>query len=240
MDPATKVQVICLPQPFPKSLTIESHAIFIRPFNVEMMESMIKTSCRRVVLVGNAGIGKLYMQLLILLWWARKELRPPGVDWKEFLDGIRVIARAEVERHTDLFIKNDQKHYFSESESRLPSFSQLDSNETLLLYEPCVSKHEIKDCGVFKSRLWATVSPLSSRYKEFSKNDCGIKYMDCPSESEVLFMATVLNHGLDTDSPLKQLFKHEAHQNIWSFPAFGIASKHRSLSNRRISAEIGF
>jgi hypothetical protein len=45
------------------------------------------------------------MQLLILLWWARKELRPQGAAaiWDEFLDGLNVIARVEVGRQTFVY-----------------------------------------------------------------------------------------------------------------------------------------
>jgi hypothetical protein len=101
---------------------------------------------RRVVLVGNSGIGKSYMQLLILLWWARKELRPQGraVIWDEFLDGVNLIARVEVGRQTDLFIKNDRKHYYSSP--HLPNLRKLDSDKSLLLYEPSLSTIEIIDC----------------------------------------------------------------------------------------------
>ncbi|KAJ3095142.1 hypothetical protein HK100_005906 [Physocladia obscura] len=148
------------------------------------------------------------MQLTILLWWARKELRPLGVDWDEFLDSIHVIARLERGRQTDLFFKKDSQHYQIQHLDR-PLLSTLDSKSTLLLYEPCVSKDEIQDCGITDGRVWATVSPLPERYKEFSKASA-IKYMECPNEDELLFMASVLDNGLKVDNPLKVLFKRDS------------------------------
>ncbi|KAJ3083516.1 hypothetical protein HK100_009448 [Physocladia obscura] len=79
----------------------------------------------------------------------------------------------------------------------------------LLLYEPCVSKDEIRDCGITDGRVLATVSPLPAQYKEFSKTSA-IKYMEYPNEDELLFMASVLDRGLDADSSLKDLFKQDS------------------------------
>ncbi|KAJ3368835.1 hypothetical protein HDU84_001607, partial [Entophlyctis sp. JEL0112] len=80
---------------------------------------------------------------------------------------------------------------------------------TLLLYEPDVSNDEIRNCGIIAGRVWATVSPLPSRYKEFSKNSA-IKYMECPTEDELLFMASVMDFGLDVSSPWKDLYKRDS------------------------------
>ncbi|KAJ3198801.1 hypothetical protein HDU82_001010, partial [Entophlyctis luteolus] len=80
---------------------------------------------------------------------------------------------------------------------------------TLLLYEPSVSKDEIRHSGIISGRVWATVSPSRSRYKEFSKYSA-TKYMECPNEEELLFMASVMDCGLDASSPLKDLYKRDS------------------------------
>ncbi|KAJ3373535.1 hypothetical protein HDU84_000978, partial [Entophlyctis sp. JEL0112] len=162
-----------------------------------------------IVLVGNAGIGKSYMQLIIFLWWARKDLRPPGVDWDGFMESIHAVVRLEIGLETDLFFKSDSLHYVIRHTSSLPNLSTLDSESTLLLYEPSVSKDEIQHSGVVSGMVWATVSPLRSRYKEFSKYST-IKYMECPNEEELLFMASVMDSGLDPSSPLKDLYKRDS------------------------------
>ncbi|ETV70598.1 hypothetical protein H257_13973 [Aphanomyces astaci] len=100
----------------------------------------------RIAVVGNTGIGKSYIQLVILLWWAR------------------------------------------------PSLRRLDSTSTLLLYEVCVSKDEIQLSGITRGHLWATVSPLKDRYKEFSKYSAAVKYMECPYDDELVFMAAVMEN----------------------------------------------
>ncbi|KAJ3113750.1 hypothetical protein HK100_001893 [Physocladia obscura] len=163
-DPSTKVQVICLPHPLPRSVMIGSHVIFIRPFNIAMMKTMIACTTGRIVVVGNEGIGKSYIQLVIFLWWMRKELRPQGVEWDDFFDHINVIARLE-----------------------------RDTRSTLLLYEPCVSKDEISNCGL-----------------TYGHTNTAVKYMECANEDELLFMAKVLEQGLSTSSPLKNLFDGES------------------------------
>ncbi|KAJ3194529.1 hypothetical protein HDU82_002440, partial [Entophlyctis luteolus] len=188
---------------------IGSHVVFIRQFNVAMMEAMIECTSSNIVLVGNAGIGKSYMQLIIFLWWARKDLRPPGVDWDGFMESIHAVVRLEIGLETDLFFKSDSLHYVIRHTSSLPNLSALDSESTLLLYEPSVSKDEIQHSGVVSGMVWATVSPLRSRYKEFSKYST-IKYMECPNEEELLFMASVMDSGLDPSSPLKDLYKRDS------------------------------
>ncbi|KAJ3192011.1 hypothetical protein HDU82_003344, partial [Entophlyctis luteolus] len=207
-DPVTKVQVICLPHLF-KSYIIESHIFFIRPFNVAMMEAMIKCTSRNIVLVGNTGIGKSYMQLMILLWWARKELRPLGVDWDGFMESIHAVVRFEQGLQTDLFFKRDGLHYVIDHVNSSPNLHELNSKSTLLLYEPSFCKDEIRHSGITSGKVWATVSPLQSRYEEFSKYSA-IKYMECPSEEELLFMASVIECGVDASSPLKDLYKRDS------------------------------
>ena len=124
---------------------------------------MIATRDNRIVLIGNAGIGKSYMQLMILLWWARKELRPAGSEWDEFLDSIQVLARVEIDSKSDLFFKSDRLHYFV-NHSSAPNLAILDSKSTLLLFEPSNSQREIQKCGIVIGHLWATVSPLEGTF----------------------------------------------------------------------------
>ena len=171
---------------------------------------MIKCYSKRIVVVGNAGIGKSYMQLLILLWWARKELRPEGVKWDDFLDSIDVITRVERGDKSNLFFKKERLHCQINQIKPVPDLSLLNSKSTLLLYEPLVSKDEIQSCGIIVGRVWTTVSPFLGRYKEFAKTDCAVKYMKCPDEDELLFMGTVLNCGLADDDPMKPLFKPDS------------------------------
>ncbi|KAI9329286.1 hypothetical protein BDR26DRAFT_872742 [Obelidium mucronatum] len=207
-DPTTKVQVVCLPQSLPNSTMIGSHIVFVRLFNVAIMKAMVRCLASRIVVIGNAGIGKSYMQLMILIWWTRQDLRPPGLN--EFFDQIHVIARLERGHQTDLFFKNDKRHYVIDSTNNLPALGPLDSKSTLLLYEPCVSKDEIQICGLTASRVWATVSPLRSRYKEFSKTNAALRYMECASEKELLFMAAVLEQGFNASSLSKALLQPDS------------------------------
>jgi hypothetical protein len=86
----------------------------------------------------------------------------------------------------------------------------LDSGKALLLYEPHLSKHEINDCGIDKGCVWATVSPMKSRYKEYLKCGAVMKFMECPSENEVLFMASVLACGFAADNPLKDYYQKQS------------------------------
>ncbi|KAJ3371637.1 hypothetical protein HDU84_001254, partial [Entophlyctis sp. JEL0112] len=174
-----------------------------------MMESMIKCTNRKIVLVGNAGIGKSYMQLMILLWWARKDLRPPGVDWDEFMESIHAVLRWEIGMKTDFFFKRDSLHYIIKHSDSSPNLAPLNLKSTLLLYEPSYSAEAIRHLGVASGRVWATVSPLRSRYKEFSKRGT-TKYMECPNEEELLFMASVMDCGVDASSPWKDLYKPES------------------------------
>ncbi|CAK4077018.1 unnamed protein product [Aphanomyces euteiches] len=160
---------------------------------------------RRIAVVGNAGIGKEYIELVILLWRARRELRP-DYTLDDFFNGIDVIARVERDNRTDLFFKSDQLHYGIEH-TDWPNLSRLDSKTTLLLYEPCESENEIHECGITDGRVWATASPMPTRYKEFSKTDCAVKYMECATDDELVFMAAVQEQGLDVNSPLKGLYK---------------------------------
>ncbi|KAI9335783.1 hypothetical protein BDR26DRAFT_920410, partial [Obelidium mucronatum] len=208
-DPITKVQVICLPQPLPSPTMIGSHIIFVRPFNITMMNAMLACQTDRIIVVGNAGIGKSYMQLLILLWWARRDLRPEEANWDSFFDQIQVVARLERGRRTDLFFKRDKKHYTMNSRNLLPGLDSFDSKSTLFLYEPLASTDEIADCGA-DGCLWATVSPLPKRYKEFSKTNCALKYMECASEDELTFMARVLALGIPESSSLAPLYEPHA------------------------------
>ncbi|KAF0692132.1 hypothetical protein As57867_016694, partial [Aphanomyces stellatus] len=191
-DPSTNVQVICLPISLPDSRVIGSHVVYVRPFNIGIIKAMISSMARNIVVVGNAGIGKSYMQLVILLWWARRELRPDDDIFNEFFDGIDAIARVERDNQTDIFFKSDKRHYRIEHRDRLPLLSSLNSKSTLLLYEPRVCKEEIEDCGICLGRVWATVSPLPARYKEFSKTDCGVSYMACANEEELLNFTSLL------------------------------------------------
>ncbi|CAK4091600.1 unnamed protein product [Aphanomyces euteiches] len=170
-----------------------------------MIKAMIACMPRRIVLVGNAGIGKSYLQLVILLWWARPQLRPDG-SLDKFFDKIAVIARVERDNRTDLFFKRDQLHYKMNHLGRLPDLSDLDFKAALLLYEPYLSKNEIHPCGILDGRVWATVPPSPTRYHEFSKTDCAVKYMDCANEEELVFMAAVQKQGMDYNSPLKELY----------------------------------
>ncbi|RQM14549.1 hypothetical protein B5M09_014029 [Aphanomyces astaci] len=150
------------------------------------------------------------MQLVILLWWARSELRPvpenvdDGAALDKFLDGIQAIARVERGSWTDLFFKREQLHYGVET-LPLPSLYRLDSTSNLLLYEPCVSKDEIQLSGITRGHVWATVSPLEDRYKEFSKTRAAVKYMECPHEDELVFMAAVMVNGVVPE--LKPLYE---------------------------------
>ncbi|RQM20542.1 hypothetical protein B5M09_010138 [Aphanomyces astaci] len=172
---------------------------------------MIACTEHRIVVVGNAGIGKSYMQLVILVWWARPELRPvlenvdDGAALDKFLDGIEAIARVERDSWTDLFFKREQLHYGVET-LPLPSLRRLDSKSTLLLYEPWVSQNEIQLSGITRGHVWVTVSPLEQRYKEFSKIDAAVKYVKCADEAELVFMAAVLEKGI-VRSDLKPLYE---------------------------------
>ncbi|KAH9090689.1 hypothetical protein LEN26_018880 [Aphanomyces euteiches] len=170
-----------------------------------MIQAMIACMARRIVVVGNAGIGKSYLELVILLWWARRELRP-DCNLDDFFDDINTIARLERGLRTDLFFKRDQLHYQIENE-HLPPLSSLDSKSALFLYEPCESENEIHECGITDGRVWATASPMPTRYKEFSKTDCAVKYMECATDDELVFMAAVQEQGPDVNSPLKGLYK---------------------------------
>ncbi|KAG9407697.1 hypothetical protein AC1031_002414 [Aphanomyces cochlioides] len=118
---------------------------------------------------------------------------------------------ARVERHnkTDVFFKQERLHFEITHLDR-PQLWDLDSESTLLLYDPGVSTDEISDCGMKSGHLWATVSPLKARYKQFSKQDCALKYMDCASKEELLLMATVLDQGIDDSSDLKRLYTPES------------------------------
>ncbi|KAG9407696.1 hypothetical protein AC1031_002413 [Aphanomyces cochlioides] len=104
-DESTKVQVVCLPYAFPNSLLLDSHVVFIRPFHVDFIKAMIECPRRRIVVVGNSGIGKSFLQVVILLWWASSELRPDD-SMNAFFDTIHVIARVERLHKTDVFFKS--------------------------------------------------------------------------------------------------------------------------------------
>ncbi|KAF0701968.1 hypothetical protein AaE_016212 [Aphanomyces astaci] len=114
-----------------------------------MLKAMTACKQPRIAVVGKAGIGKLYMQLVILLWWARPELRPVaenvnnGAALDKFFDDIEAIARVERESWTDLYLQREQLYYSVET-LPLPSLRRLDSTSTVLLYEPCISKDEIQ------------------------------------------------------------------------------------------------
>ncbi|ETV64269.1 hypothetical protein H257_18815 [Aphanomyces astaci] len=209
-DPITQVQVVCLPHRLPRSTLIFSHVVFIRPFTVAMVKAMTTCMEPRIAVVGNTGIGKSFMQLVILLWWARPELRPvpenvdDGAALDKFLDGIQAIARVERGSCTDLFFKREQLHYVVDKVHQT-LLDRLDSTSTLLLYEPCVSKDEIEICGIADGHVWATVSPLEQRYKEFSKTRAAVKYMECPYEDELVFMAAVMVIGVEPE--LKPLYE---------------------------------
>ncbi|ETV70611.1 hypothetical protein H257_13984 [Aphanomyces astaci] len=148
-NPITKVQVGCLPHCLRRSTLILNHNVYIRPFTVAMLKAMTACKQPRIAVVGKAGIGKSYMQLVILLWWARPELRPVaenvdnGAALDKFLDDIEAIARVERESWTDLYFHHEQLHYGVET-LPLSSLRRLDSTSTLLLYEPCVSKDAIQ------------------------------------------------------------------------------------------------
>lgn len=74
-DPSTNVEVVCLPYELPQSSLLESHVVFIRPYHFDLIQAMIDSQSRRIVVVGNSGSGTSYIQLVVLLWWARPELR---------------------------------------------------------------------------------------------------------------------------------------------------------------------
>ncbi|RHY71155.1 hypothetical protein DYB30_013189 [Aphanomyces astaci] len=213
MDLKTKVQVVCLPHRLPKSAVMKSHIVLIRPFTVKMIIAMAACTDSHIAVVGNAGIGKSYMQLVILLWWARPELRPVvgngdgAATLAKFFDGIDAIARVELGDITiraDLYFKHEQAHYGIDNLTQvLPS--SLNSMSTLLLYEPRSSPKAIMDCGISDGHLWATVSPLEDRYKEFAKTGGALKYMECPYEDELVFMATVMEKCVRSE--LKPLYE---------------------------------
>ena len=157
---------------------------------------MVNCRSSRIVVVGNAGIGKSYMQVMILLWWAREALRPDALKQDPFFDKIKLITRLERGYFMDLFFKNDRRHYRIRHQDP-PDLDYFDSASTLLLYEPLVVKDEIPHCGIIQGRVWSTVSPLKSRYEEFSKIACAVKYMECATPGELVFMASVLKIGVD-------------------------------------------
>ncbi|KAH9147246.1 hypothetical protein AeRB84_009088, partial [Aphanomyces euteiches] len=185
-DESTKVQVVCLPYAIPKSRVLESHVLFIRPFHVDFVKAIIACPRGGVVVIGNAGIGKSFLQLVILLC-------------------IHVIARVERLHKTDIFFKQERLH-FGIKHRYQPELWDLDNKSTLLLYEPGVSTDEIQIYGITQGYVWATVSPLESRYKQFCKAHGVKKYMGCATEEEILFMAAVLDKGIDIDSELKPLY----------------------------------
>ncbi|RHY48161.1 hypothetical protein DYB34_012709 [Aphanomyces astaci] len=160
-----------------------------------------------------SGKPPSYMQLVILLWWARPELRPVvgngdgAATLAKFFDGIDAIARVELGDITiraDLYFKHEQAHYGIDNLTQvLPS--SLNSMSTLLLYEPRSSPKAIMDCGISDGHLWATVSPLEDRYKEFAKTGGALKYMECPYEDELVFMATVMEKCVRSE--LKPLYE---------------------------------
>ncbi|CAK4670559.1 unnamed protein product [Aphanomyces euteiches] len=215
-DESTKVQVVCLPYAIPKSRVLESHVLFIRPFHVDFVKAIIACPRGGVAVIGNAGIGNSFLQLVILLWWARSELRPDS-SMDTFFDIIHVIARVERHHKTDIFFKKERLH-FGIKHRYQPELWDLDNKSTLLLYEPGVSTDEIQIYGITQGYAWATVSPLESRYKQFSKANCVKKYMGCATEEEILFMAAVLDKGIDIDSELKPLYTSASvHQRLQRF-----------------------
>ena len=174
---------------------IGSDIIFTRDFYANLLVDI--RLLRKCILIGNPGIGKSYFQLYYLARIMNPSVFGPlPSDSNGCTDAPRVVIRQEGSEMTIYDIENRVAYECDANKLLLKCF---DPKVTLYLYEPGNLKTEPYFDGL-RLPILATVSPDSSRYKEFSKNKATKLYMPTYTCDELLAAGDyLLKRGRVTD-----------------------------------------
>jgi hypothetical protein len=153
------------------------------------------------VLLGNPGIGKSWFQFIYLLFLVRPDvysglsglsMLPPNDQQSHVSPRIVMRVIAEDKAHvfflegTKIIVHRIEKNYV------LRAYNLLNSENTLMMIEPGRTRTPIPYEGLDRMQILATVSPDTTRYKEFCKNGGTMCFKPCPSACALLAMGAVM------------------------------------------------
>jgi hypothetical protein len=155
-------------------LGLSPDLLFVRDFYPDLLKEIRKS--RRCVLIGNPGIGKSYFQFYYLARIMNPSLFGPlPPDCFGSTEPPRFVIRQEGTRRMTIYDVVNRRAERVEG-NRGTLLDCFDPETSLYLMEPAESRIEPHFASLYLPTL-ATVSPDSSRYKEFCKNSGKAVYM---------------------------------------------------------------
>ena len=191
-----KMHIVRLPMAIPEqSSNLASDTLWITGDCLAVFK--VTRSIRLTVVLGNPGIGKSWWQWQYLLYSLRPDVYhilsegkdfPPNYQGEETSPSIIIRYDAgNEEAHVFYMEQKDSVivHQFGPKfDKDINLFELLNTQDTVVLYEPSKSTDGVPYDGLDAMSIVATVSPDRRRYKEFLKNGGRPVFFSCPSKLE--------------------------------------------------------
>jgi hypothetical protein len=198
------VSVIQLPKALSSS-QLYSDLLFVRDFYPSLLEDLRKS--RRSILVGNPGTSKSFFQFYYLA-----RIFNPLVfgslpkDSFGSTDPPDVVVRQICGFHLEIYQQSSDQVHEIIPDSRV-IFRYLDKEKSLYLMEPEVTKREPYPTEI---PTLITVSPDTSRYKEFAKNGGVAYYMPCYTQDELVAIGKYLRENNRVPEGMENKYQEDA------------------------------
>jgi hypothetical protein len=208
-------------------------------------------SSRKAVILGNPGIGKSWFQYLCLLFSVRADVYkaltgalslPPSYRGSSEAPQVIVRLMNGAAAACVYFLAEEIIVHRFESVDKSRAVCRLtNSDKSLMMFEPGETNTPVFYFGLDRMQILATVSPDSSRYKEFVKNGGLQFYKPCPSTPSLLAFGAVMRPRFSADlqklystSNIKERIRSFGHFQRYIFPSS--ASDEKRIILRRDEA----
>ena len=184
--------------------------MFVRKFYDDLLR--VVRSRKKVVLIGNPGIGKSSFQQYYLSRILNPSLLgqlPPDINGCTAPPSV--VVREVAEKFEIYDIKN-RTAYTLIGDSDIELLRCFDPEKTIYLHEPGDTKKGPRYLNLDLPTL-STVSPDTSRYKEFVKNKGKELYMPTYSCAELLSAGEYLLQNCSMSNELKAIYSSEQIRN---------------------------
>jgi hypothetical protein len=186
-------------------LGIGADTLFVRDFYPELFTKI--RSKQRICLIGNPGTQKSTFQFYYLARLLNSKLGPLPKDYLGSIVPPKVVLRQDGDSILIHFLEEKVTHSIPNFNTSI--FELFDPKTCIYFFEPGSTK-DVEPCYT-NNRLpiFATVSPLISRYKEFIKNGAMKLFMPCLELDELLTIGEYLLNNDKIPVKMHDLYSQE-------------------------------